>query len=74
MKMKIKAINIKYDTDGKAIPLPKELILRVDDDFDPDQELADKISDETGFCVFSCDYEVIPEPELAEPAKLVAAE
>ena len=60
--MKIRAFNIKYDTDGNkkiAAKLPKELIFEVDDDFDADEELADLISDNTGFCIFGCEYKII---------------
>jgi hypothetical protein len=52
----IAAHNIKYDTDGRKIRLPKKILFEVEDDFDADEELADLISDETGFCVFSCEY------------------
>lgn len=61
--MKIKAFNIQYDTDGNkkiAARLPKELVFDVDDeDFDPEEELADLVSDETGWCIFGCDYKII---------------
>lgn len=57
--MKIRAFNIKYDTDGQKIKLPKKIVFDVEDDFDADEELADLISDETGFCVFSCEYEIL---------------
>lgn len=54
--MKIRALNIKYDTDGQKINLPKKIDFEVENDFDPKEELADLISDETGFCVFGCEY------------------
>lgn len=57
--MKIRAFNIKYDTDGQKIKLPKEIVFDVEPDFDVDEELADLISDETGFCVFSCECEIL---------------
>ncbi len=57
--MKIRAFNIKYDTDGQKIDLPKEIVFDVEDDFDANEELADLISDETGFCVFGCEYKII---------------
>ena len=53
----VKAFNIKYDTDGAKIKLPSELSFTVDDEFDPSMELADAISDKTGWCVFSFDFE-----------------
>jgi hypothetical protein len=57
--MKIKAINITYDTDGEKVQLPSSLSFDVDSDFDPEYELADLVSEETGWCVLSCDYEWI---------------
>ncbi len=53
--MKVKVFNIDYDTDGEQIDLPQELILEVNSLC----ELEDKISDETGFCHWSFEYEII---------------
>ncbi|MFW6046763.1 MAG: hypothetical protein ACOCP4_03125 [Candidatus Woesearchaeota archaeon] len=53
-----KVYNINYDTDGEKIDLPKEIVFEINDsDFEPSIELADKISDKTGFCVNSYEYE-----------------
>ena len=57
--MKIRAFNIHYDTDGQKIKLPKEIVFDVEPDFDVKEELADLISDETGFCVFGCECEIL---------------
>ena len=60
--MKIKAFNIKYDTDGDselADSLPKEFEFEFEDVDEVESELADTISDNTGFCVFSCDYKIL---------------
>jgi len=61
--MTVKTYNIKYDTDGdKKIQesLPKELVLSGFEDInDVENTIADAISDATGFCVFSCEYEII---------------
>ena len=51
--MKVKVFNIEYDTDNEFVELPQELILEVEDD------ICDAVSDETGFCVFSLQYEII---------------
>ena len=57
VKMAYRVYNIKYDTDGLKVDLPKELFFEVNrDDFDPEFELADLISDKTGWCVFGFDY------------------
>lgn len=58
--MKIRCFNIRYDTDGLKVKLPKELFFDNDDpDFNPDTEAADLISDKTGWCVFSFDWEEV---------------
>lgn len=49
---KYKVTDIKYDTDGEEIDLPKELEIEVP--FETEDEIIDYISDEisniTGFC------------------------
>ena len=47
------AFNIDYDfdDDGNPVDGPKELSFKVWEGFDPETELADLISDETGFLV-----------------------
>ena len=58
--MKIRCYNIRYDTDGLKVNLPKELFFESDEpDFDPHEEAADLISDKTGWCVFSFDWEEV---------------
>lgn len=46
--------DIKYDTDGKKIKLPKELTIVVPDDIKDKDEVEEYISDEisnlTGYC------------------------
>ena len=53
--MKVKVFNIEYDTDGEFVELPKELFLEVEFE----EDICDVVSDETGFCVFSLQYEII---------------
>lgn len=55
----IRAISIDYDTDGKKITLPEEIDFEVEDDFDPESELADLVSDKTGWLVKSLDFVVL---------------
>ncbi len=60
--MKVKTFNIVYDTDGDADlaeSLPQEMIFEFEDVDDVENNLADAISDETGWCVVSCDYNII---------------
>ena len=57
--MKYQAFNIRYDTDGDdeiAEGLPKVLTVELDDDQDPSVDIADAISDKTGFCIFGCEF------------------
>lgn len=62
-----KVFNIQFDTDGDK-ELEKELQEKYDEmyfsvkdkkSFVPAEELADKISDVTGFCIFGCNYRQI---------------
>jgi hypothetical protein len=61
-----KVTNIDFDTDGNA-SLKKELKKKYKEMyflvrskyFQPQEELADKISDETGFCIFGYHVEEI---------------
>lgn len=58
--MKIKVTNIVYDTDGESVPdLPTEMILNVGGDIDIESEIADAISDNTGWCVEGYNYEIL---------------
>jgi hypothetical protein len=63
--MKIKVTSVSYDTDGDPDlekTLPQTMGLEVDDQYyndDPDDCVADAISDHTGFCVYGFTYEVI---------------
>ena len=53
----MKAINIVWDTDGKKVNLPTEVEIPKDVKFkDVDQELADWLSDQYGWCISSVDY------------------
>lgn len=58
--MNYRVFNIDYDTDGESVDSPKELHFKdLDKDFSPEYGLADLISDSTGFCVFSFEYEQV---------------
>ena len=66
--MKIKVTDIVYDTrdicdghiwDQNELELPSEMILEVDGVIDIESEIADAISDTTGWCVSSYNYEVL---------------
>lgn len=64
--MRIKIRNIDWDVDdiNDRKGLPKNVTLELDDerDFDksdPDECLADMLSDEYGFCVNNFDYEIV---------------
>ena len=65
--MKIKITDIVYDTDIDDdssdfvlnSELPSEMIVEVDGIIDIESEIADAISDTTGWCVNGYNYEVL---------------
>lgn len=66
--MKIKVTDIVYDTrdiwdghrwDQNELQLPSEMIVKVDGIIDIESEIADFISDATGWCVDGYNYEVL---------------
>lgn len=59
--MNFRAFNIKWDTDGENVDLPQEIFIKVSKENAESAEdlIADAISDETGFCHFGFDYELI---------------
>ena len=56
----IQFTNIAWDTDGDDVELPTSVTASVDDDFDPDEQGADLLSDNYGFCVFSFNWHWLP--------------
>lgn len=61
--MKIKVHDIEYDTDGRDVDLPSEIILDgiSEDDLTEDgsSNIAEKISELTGECVITFHYTTI---------------
>ena len=65
--MKVKVTNIVYDTDidddsSQFVlnsDLPSEMIVEVDGIIDIESEIADAISDRTGWCVQGFNYEIV---------------
>lgn len=60
--MKVKVTDIVYDTDGivsTEMNLPTEMILIVDSRLDVESEIANAISDKTGWCVEGYNYEIL---------------
>ena len=61
--MKIKVTNIVYDTesDGEIhdVDLPTEMTLDIPNNVDIEDEIADVISDKTGWCVEGYNYEIL---------------
>lgn len=56
---KVRAFNIKYDTDGEDVDLPAEIVFEnVSEDLNLEDEIANMVSDKTGWCVESVDYEI----------------
>jgi len=66
--MKVKVTDIVYDTrdicdghqwDQNELDLPSEMIVEVDGIIDVESEIADAISDRTGWCVQGYNYEIL---------------
>lgn len=54
----MKAVNIKWDTDGDMTlleNLPKEI--EIPEDIEDEDEISDYLTDETGFCHFGFEIE-----------------
>lgn len=59
--MQYRVFDIDYDTDGQDVDLPSELIFEADGIEDPASELADLVSDKTGWCVNHFEFQAVPE-------------
>ena len=67
MEIKVRIFNIGYDTDGDyqlADELPQELTATLDvsdvnNKIEVDDAVCDYVSDETGFCIEYCQYEIL---------------
>ena len=60
--MKIKVTDIVYDTGGiisTEMNLPSEMTLIINDSVDIETDIADAISDKTGWCVEGYNYEIL---------------
>lgn len=57
--MIIEAYKIEYATDGEHVDLPSSIQFEVGDGFNPDDELADLITDHTGWLVQSLKYRTV---------------
>jgi hypothetical protein len=55
----IKATDIVYDTDHETQNLPTDITFEVDNDFEPEDGLADLVSEETGYAVKSLNYLIL---------------
>ena len=53
--MKIKTTSIKWDTDEHTVDLPQQVEIEVGHE----DEIADKLSDEYGWCIHGLAYEII---------------
>jgi len=65
----VRLFDIRWDTDGEdrsELGLPPEIIVIVDDDWTPEEDAADLLSDMHGFCVDGCSFTVLTNPHLTE--------
>jgi hypothetical protein len=65
----VRLFDIRWDTDGEdpdELGLPSEIVVIVDDDWNPEYDAADLLSDMHGFCVEGCSFKVLTNPHLTE--------
>ena len=65
----VRLFDIHWDTDGEdpnELGLPTENIVVVEDNWNPEEDAADLLSDEYGFCVEGCSFKVLDNPKLSE--------
>jgi hypothetical protein len=75
----VRLFDIRWDTDDEDpdelglhdeapddLGLPKEHIAIVEDDWNPEEDAADLLSDEYDYCVFGCSFKVLENPKLSE--------
>jgi hypothetical protein len=65
----VRLFSIQWDTDGEPadeLGLPSETIVIVDDEWTPEDDAADLLADQFGFCVKGCSFTVLSNPRLSE--------
>ena len=75
-KVTLRAFNVVFDTDDVNVNLPTEYRFDVENEIgiDIDEGLADLISDETGWCVKSYQYEVLTKDTPETPQVKIETE
>ena len=65
----VRLFDIHWDVDGedpKEMGLPSDHIAFVADDWPPEDNAADLLADQYGFCVEGCAFKVLENPKLSE--------
>ena len=65
----VRLYDIHWDTDGESadeLGLPSDIIAIVDDDWTPEDDAANLLADQYGFCVSGCAFKVLTQPKLTE--------
>ena len=65
----VRLFNIQWDVDGEDpndLGLPNDHIAFVDDEWTPEDDAADLLADQYGFCVDGCSFKVLANPRLSE--------
>ena len=58
----VRLFDIRWDTDAddpSELGLPSEHLAIVEDDWNPEEEAADLLADQFGFCVFGCSFKLM---------------
>ena len=66
----VRLFDIQWDFDDGTVAedcgLPKDHIAFVDDEFNPEEQGSDLLSDTYGYCVEGCSFKVLANPKLSE--------
>jgi hypothetical protein len=54
-----RGFDIDWDTDGEDVDLPSEVEFELDNDLDPSIDGANAISDKIGWCINSCNFDLV---------------
>ena len=57
--MKVKVMNIDWDTDGESVDLPTQVEIDMNADSEFPFYIADAVSDRYGFCINSLTFEIV---------------
>ena len=66
---RVRVYDIKWDTDGKKVDLPTEVVISIKKKELEDTNIADILSDKYGWCIFSLKVEEIGKKKSERSAR-----